>query len=113
MKILHVDDHPLFREGIRFFLKLLDSEVIALEAGTLQAAMDKLALEWPVDLLLLDLEMPGMNGGEGFVALSRRYPDLKIAILSGVTDPDMIRPLLEGGARGFIPKFAASEQLLD
>ncbi len=113
MKILHADDHPLFREGIRFFLKLLDADVTALEAGTLQAAMDKLALEWPVDLLLLDLEMPGMNGGEGFFALRRRYPELPIAIVSGLSDANVIRPLLEGGARGFIPKLAGSEQLLD
>jgi DNA-binding NarL/FixJ family response regulator len=113
MKILHADDHPLFREGIRFFLKLLDAQVTALEAGSLQATMDKLALEWPVDLLLLDLEMPGMNGGEGFFALRRRYPELSIAILSGLNDANVIRTLLDGGARGFIPKLAGSEQLLD
>jgi len=113
MKILHADDHPLFREGIRFFLKLLDAQVTALEAGSLQATVDKLALEWPVDLLLLDLEMPGMNGGEGFFAIRRRYPRLAIAIVSGVTDASIIRPLLEGGARGFIPKLSGSEQLLD
>jgi DNA-binding NarL/FixJ family response regulator len=103
----------LFREGIRFFLKLLDAQVTALEAGSLQATVDKLALEWPVDLLLLDLEMPGMNGGEGFFAIRRRYPRLAIAIVSGVTDASIIRPLLEGGARGFIPKLSGSEQLLD
>src|SRR6476661_6261616 len=113
MKILHADDHPLFREGIRFFLKLLDAQVTALEAGSLQATVDKLALEWPVDLLLLDLEMPGMNGGEGFFALRRRYPQLSIAILSGLNDANVIRTLLDGGARGFIPKLAGSEQLLD
>jgi two-component system, NarL family, nitrate/nitrite response regulator NarL len=113
MKILHADDHPLFREGIRFFLKLLDGQVTALEAGSLQATVDKLALEWPVDLLLLDLEMPGMNGLEGFSTIRRRFPHLAIAIVSGVTDAGIIRSLLEGGARGFIPKMAASEQLLD
>ena len=43
MKILHADDHPLFREGIRFFLKVLDPQVTALEAGSLQATLDKLA----------------------------------------------------------------------
>ena len=113
IKILHADDHPLFREGIRFFLKLLDGQVTALEAGNFQATVDKLALEWPVDLLLLDLEMPGMNLTEGFQAIRRRYPQLAIAIVSGVTDANIIRSLIDGGARGFIPKLSGSEQLLD
>lgn len=113
MKILHADDHPLFREGLGFFLKLLDSQVVPLEAGNFQATLDKLALESPVDLLLLDLEMPGMNGLEGFYTIRRRYPALKIAIVSGVNDARVIRTLIDGGARGYIPKFAGSEQLMD
>lgn len=113
MKILHADDHSLFREGLGFFLRLLDAGVRALEAGNLQAALDKLALESPVDLMLLDLEMPGMNGLEGFHEIRRRYPDLPIAIVSGVNDVRIIRELLDGGARGYIPKLAGSEQLMD
>ena len=113
MKILHADDHSLFREGLGFFLKLLDAGVMPLEAGNLQAALDKLALESPVDLMLLDLEMPGMNGLEGFHEIRRRYPDLPIAIVSGVNDVRIIRELLDGGARGYIPKLAGSEQLMD
>lgn len=113
MKILHADDHSLFREGLGFFLKLLDAQVVPLEAGNLQSALDKLALEWPVNLLLLDLEMPGMNGFEGFYAIRRRYPTLPIAIVSGVNDARTIRTLLDGGARGYIPKLAGSEQLMD
>ena len=113
MKILHADDHSLFREGLGFFLKLLDAGARPLEAGNLQAALDKLALESPVDLMLLDLEMPGMNGLEGFYEIRRRYPDLPIAIVSGVNDVRIIRELLDGGARGYIPKLAGSEQLMD
>ena len=113
MKILHADDHSLFREGLGFFLKLLDPQVVALEAGNLQSALDKLALESPVDLLLLDLEMPGMNGLEGFHTIRRRYPDLPIAVVSGVSDARIIRTLLDGGARGYISKLAGSEQLMD
>jgi DNA-binding NarL/FixJ family response regulator len=113
MKILHADDHSLFREGLGFFLKLLDASVVPLEAGNFQATLDKLALESPVDLLLLDLEMPGMSGLEGFYTIRRRYPDLAIAIVSGVNDARVIRTLIDGGARGYIPKFAGSEQLME
>jgi DNA-binding NarL/FixJ family response regulator len=113
VKILHADDHPLFRESLRFFLSLLGNDVLVLDASTVQAALDKLALEWPVDLLLLDLEMPGMDGIEGFTAIRRRYPKLPILIVSGVNDVRIIRSLLDSGARGYIPKFAGSEQLLD
>jgi DNA-binding NarL/FixJ family response regulator len=112
MKILHADDHSMFREGLGFFLRLLDARVVPLEAGNLRSTLDKLALESPVDLLLLDLEMPGMNGLEGFYAIRRRYPDLPIAIVSGVNDARIIRTLLDGGARGYIPKLAGSEQLM-
>jgi DNA-binding NarL/FixJ family response regulator len=113
MKILHADDHPMFREGLRFFLKLLDADVRVVEASNLQAALDRLALEWPVDLLLLDLEMPGMNGLEGFLAIRRRFPSLPVVIVSGVSDARVIRSLIDGGARGFIPKLGSSEQLMD
>jgi len=113
MKILHADDHPMFREGLRFFLQLLGTQVTVLEAGNLRAALDKLALEWPVDLLLLDLQMPGMSEVEGFLAIRRAYPTLPVVIVSGVNDPQIIRTLLDGGARGYIPKFTGSEQLMD
>ncbi|MEO8163935.1 MAG: response regulator transcription factor [Betaproteobacteria bacterium] len=113
MKILHADDHSLFREGLGFFLKLLDSGVVPLEAGNFQATLDKLALEWPVDLLLLDLEMPGMSGLDGFHAIHKRYPQLPIAIVSGVSDMRLVRSLIDGGARGYIPKLASSERLMD
>lgn len=113
MKILHADDHPMFREGLRFFFKLLDEQVTVLEASNIQGALDQLALQAPVDLLVLDLQMPGMSELEGFTAIRRRHPDLAIVIVSGVNDPRMIRALLDGGARGYIPKFAGSEQLMD
>ena len=113
MKILHADDHPMFREGLRFFLQLLGAQVTVLEAGNLRAALDKLALEWPVDLLLLDLQMPGMSEIEGFLAIRRAHPALPVVIVSGINDPQIIRTLLDCGARGYIPKFTGSEQLMD
>ena len=108
MKILHADDHPMFREGLRFFLQLLDAQVLTLEAGNVQTTLDKLALEWPVDLLLLDLQMPGLDELDGFYTIRRRYPTLPIVIVSGLNDPEILGTLIESGARGYIPKFAST-----
>jgi DNA-binding NarL/FixJ family response regulator len=112
MKILHADDHPLFREGIRFFLKLLDQDVVVLEASNYQMVLDRLALAPSFDLVLLDLVMPGMGELSGFFNLRRLYPDLPIAILSGGNDPKTIKALIDGGARGYIPKLASSDELM-
>ena len=104
MKILHADDHALFREGIKFFLKLLGDEVVVVEAGSFQALMDKLALESPFDLILLDLDMPGMGELEGYFSIRRLYPDQPIVVVSGSNNARTVRTVLDGGARGFIPK---------
>lgn len=112
MKILHADDHPLFREGIRFFLELLDVNVVVHEASNFQAVMDKLALEGQIDLVLMDLGMPGMGELDGFFKIRRLYPNLPVTILSGSNDPKLVRTLIDGGARGYIPKLANGEELM-
>jgi DNA-binding NarL/FixJ family response regulator len=112
MKILHADDHALFREGMKFFLKLLDSNVEIVEASNFQALMDKLALEAPIDLLLMDLAMPGMGELEGFFSIRRQHPKLPVVVLSGSNNTQVIRSVLDGGARGYIPKLANSEELM-
>ncbi len=69
-------------------------------------------LEASVDLLLLDLDMPGMNKPDGFFTIRRRFPKLSIAILSGINNSQTIRLLLDGGARGYISKSVPSEELM-
>ncbi len=112
MKILHADDHALFREGMKFFLKLLDSDVEIVEAGSFPSLKDKLALEAPIDLLLMDLAMPGMGELEGFFFIRRQYPKLPVVVLSGSNNTQVIRSILDGGARGYIPKLASSDELM-
>ena len=112
MKILHADDHALFREGMRFFLKLLDTNVEVVEASDFQTLKDKLVLEAPIDLLLLDLAMPGMGELEGFFFIRRNYPELPVVVLSGSNNTQVIQSILDGGARGYIPKLANSEELM-
>jgi two-component system nitrate/nitrite response regulator NarL len=112
LKILHADDHTLFREGMKFFLKLLDKDVVVVEASNFQALTDQLTLEAPIDLLLLDLGMAGMGELEGFFNVRRQHPDLWVVVLSGGNNPRVIRSILDGGARGYIPKLASSEELM-
>ena len=106
LKVVIADDHPLFRDAIRLALNDLDAgealEIIdaanADEAETLASGHDDL------DLLLLDLRMPGMNGLAGLIELRRKYPALPIAVVSATDDPKVMRDCLDIGAMAFIPK---------
>ncbi len=112
LKILAADDHPLFREGIRHFLLTLDSEVIILEAGSLQNTLEILRENSDIDLILLDLIMPGMNGLEGLRVLDECNPMIPIIILSASEDPDDIAHTLAQGATGYIPKSSSSSVVI-
>ena len=112
MKVIHADDHALFREGIGFFLRLLDKDVTVVEASDFRSLKDKLALEAPIDLLLMDLAMPGMGELEGFFFIRRQYPTLPVVVLSGSNNTQVIQSILDGGARGYIPKLVNSEELM-
>ena len=112
LKILAADDHPLFREGIRHFLLTLDSEVIILEAGSLQNTLEILRENSDIDLILLDLIMPGMNGLEGLRVLDECNPMIPIIILSASEDPDDISHTLAQGATGYIPKSSSSSVVI-
>ncbi len=108
LKILVADDHPLFREGIRHFLMSLDAEVIILEAGSLQKTLEVLQKTTDIDLILLDLIMPGMNGLDGLHALEECNPAVPIIILSASEDPEDITKTLAHGVMGYIPKSSSS-----
>ena len=98
---------------MKFFLKLLDTNVEVVEASDFQALKDKLLLEAPIDLLLLDLAMPGMGELEGYFSIRRLYPELWVVVLAGSKNTQLIQTILDGGARGYIPKLVNSEELMN
>jgi len=104
MKILLVDEHTLFREGMRHVLSLLADEVTIVEAGNCIQALQAIETNSGITLVLLDLDMPGPGGFDVLGTLSRDYPALPIVVLSASENPADIRRALENGARGFIPK---------
>jgi DNA-binding NarL/FixJ family response regulator len=111
MKILLIDDHALFRQGLKALLLPLDSELELDEAGTCAEALDH-ATNHVYDLVLLDLKMPGQSGLDALAALRAAIPATPIVVLSGEDDPYTIRGAIEGGAMGFIPKSSSQELLI-
>jgi DNA-binding NarL/FixJ family response regulator len=103
-RFIIVDDHPLFRGALSQALgdAFVNAEV--LEAGSLDELTDQLAAVSEVDLVLLDLAMPGVHGVSGLLYLRAQHPEIPVAVVSASDDPGTIRQCLDCGASGFIPK---------
>ena len=102
MRILIVDDHDLFRKGLRLLLSGFDAELVILEAADCTQAT-AMAGE-PFDLVLLDLHMPAMSGLDALHSLRPSFESSPIVVLSGEDDPRQVRRAIDAGAAGFIPK---------
>jgi DNA-binding NarL/FixJ family response regulator len=112
MKIMVVDDHALVREGLRHVLQGAAAEVEVLEAGRCNAAFDLVGLHPDIALVLLDINLPDMNGLAALDRFGLRYPDVPVIMLSGMEDPGIMRQCFDRGAAGFLPKSSMSEVLL-
>jgi len=104
MRIILADDHVMIRDGLRPFVEKLDREVQVLDAGSLSDVLSLLADGQPVDLVILDLKMPGMNGLQGLTTVKQARPGMRCAILSAVADREHVLEAIRLGADGFIPK---------
>jgi DNA-binding NarL/FixJ family response regulator len=103
-RLLIADDHPLFRGALREAVTGLFKEVDIAEAGTFEEVTDLAERGGDVDLILLDLSMPGVRGFSGLMYLRAQYPSLPVVVVSANDDPAVIRRCMEFGASGFIPK---------
>lgn len=112
MKILVVDDHVLVREGLLVTLKQLGPQVETVGAGDATEAAAILDSE-DIDLMLLDLMLPGTKGQTFLPVVRRRFPTVPVVVLSALDDADTVAGVMGRGASGFISKGASSEQLLD
>lgn len=111
MKLLIVDDHALFREGLGLLLSRLADEVQVLGAETVRAGIAVAGNE-RLDLILLDLLLPGLHGLDGIDAFRKQCPDSPIVLLSAVYDQKTVREGLSRGAQGFVPKTLNAEDTL-
>jgi len=111
MNVLLIDDHALFREGLKFLLRSLDAALEVDEAGDCAKALEHAASR-NYDLVLLDLKMPGVAGLDALAALRDAIPAAPLVVLSGEDNPGVVRAAIERGAMGFIPKSSTPEVLI-
>lgn len=112
-RVLIADDHPLFRTALVQALAGCLADADILEARDLPETFDQLAAHEDVDLVLLDLHMPGNQGLTGLASLRCQYPAVAVVVVSANEDPEVIRRALAHGAAGFIPKSAGLSELTE
>ena len=105
------DDHPLFRGALKQALSDIGDAVDILEAGDFESVKATVTAHEGIDLVLLDLAMPGVSGLSGLVALRGIDPSVPVAVVSAHDDSETIRRALELGASGFISKSASMEEI--
>jgi len=105
------DDHPLFRGALREAVTRLFEHVDIEEAGTFNEVAELLERGSDVDLVLLDLTMPGVRGFSGLMYLRAQYPSVPVIVVSANDDPAAIRRCMEFGSSGFIPKTLGVEAM--
>ena len=108
-----VDDHPLFRGALRQALSVAFKTADIEEVGSLPELMATLAVSTDVDLVLLDLAMPGVQGLSGLLLLRREHPEVPVIVVSATDDSATIRRCIEFGASGYVPKSQPVEHIRD
>lgn len=113
MNVLTVDDHSVFRAGLGPVLKRLDPDVNVMEAHDFGSAMKSAEANPDLDLILLDLMMPGMDAFEGLTAIRRLVPHVPLVVVSMLEDRRDVLRAIELGALGFIPKTAGLDEMYE
>jgi len=112
-RLVIADDHPLFRNALRQAVASVVSSAVVDEAGSFEDLTALLEKDAEVDLVLLDLTMPGISGFSGLIYLRAQYPAVPVVIVSASDDAATIRRSLDFGASGFIPKRFGVDTLRD
>lgn len=113
MKILLADDHDLVREGLMLALQRLNDSVSVLEANDTTEALRLAEQHEDIDIVILDISMPGMNRLEGLDQMQKIRPDTPVVLLTAHEDASLMQDALSHGAQAYILKSLPTEELLD
>ena len=111
VKLLIVDDHPLFRDGLAALLQQASADNIVVQATSAEEAL-QLVDEQIIDAVFMDLVMPGLCGEPAIREFARRHPDVPVIVLSSSENPSDVRRVLNAGASGYIPKSATAQTVV-
>lgn len=112
IQLLLADDHALFRDGFSLLLKQLEPDVCVIEVGCFADALAYASSGLDIDIALLDLNMPGMEGASGVIRFREQASDVPVVVISSSEDGADIKHLLDAGAAGYIPKSSSSQVML-
>lgn len=112
MRALVIDDHPLIQEAVGNVLRRLDATVDIEVAGDCERGLTLASRGKEPDLVLLDLNLPGLSGIAAVRAWSTKFPGVPVIVLSAATDQQTVLAALVAGAAGFIPKSSSNEVML-
>jgi len=112
MKLLIIDDHPVLRDGLAALLQQAGPATVVLQAKDANQGFALADSNADLDVILLDLEMPGMKGLEALSEFRRKQPGIPVIVLSSSEDPQDVRQSLASGALGYVPKSASQQVLL-
>ncbi len=108
MKVLLVDDHALFREGLRLLLQRMDAGFEVLEVGHVEAGLQAMTQHPDLALVLLDLGLPDMAGVDALSLMRTQHPGIPVVVISALQDRPCVLEAINCGAMGFIPKSSDS-----
>ncbi len=112
MKLLVVDDHPLFRDGLAALLRQANPDTQVFQASDSEAGMEMAQATGDLDAVFVDLMMPGLAGEAAVKEFARRRPELPVIVLSSSENPSDVKRVLKAGALGYIPKSASPQTVL-
>ena len=113
MKVLIIDDHALFREGLRLLLQRMGNQFQVLEAGDCGSAFDLIKLTPELALILLDLALPDMPGLDALRLIRTHHTAIPVVVISASEDRPSVLEAINRGAMGFIPKSSDSTLLMN